>query len=285
MVFQNYAIFPHLNVRGNIAYGLRKDKLDKAETGRRVDEALEMVKLPGFGDRGSNELSGGQRQRVALARALIKRPKVLLLDEPLGALDKKLREEMQIELRALQQTVGITFIFVTHDQEEALTLSDRIAVMSQGKVLQVASPKELYNRPVSVEVADFIGQMNFMDATVVDVKNGRAALDVASLGRIQVPVSGNFASKGASVVVAIRPEMLSLSRERRPEGGNAVQGIVKTAAYLGDRSHFYVTVDGSDKPFAVAAQEAEISPTQSLDSGTAVWVRWPDGALMVLPRA
>jgi len=284
MVFQNYAIFPHLNVRGNIAYGLRKDKLEKAELLRRVDETLEMVKLPGFGDRRSNQLSGGQRQRVALARALIKRPKVLLLDEPLGALDKKLREEMQIELRALQQTVGITFIFVTHDQEEALTLSDRIAVMSEGRVLQVASPKELYNRPVSVEVADFIGQMNFTDATVIDVENGRAALDTASLGRVQVPVNGDFVSKDAQVVVAIRPEMLSLSRERGPQGENAVQGVVKTAAYLGDRSHFYVSVDGSDKPFAVAAREAPTSLTQSLDAGTPVWLTWPDEAPIVLPR-
>jgi len=284
MVFQNYAIFPHLNVRGNIAYGLRKDKLDKTETNRRVDEALEMVKLPGFGDRRSNELSGGQRQRVALARALIKRPKVLLLDEPLGALDKKLRENMQIELRALQQTVGITFIFVTHDQEEALTLSDRIAVMSDGKALQVATPKELYNRPVSVEVADFIGQMNFVDASVVGVENGRAVLDAASLGRIQVPVSGDFASKGAQVVVAIRPEMLSLTGGRGPDGGNAVQGIVKAAAYLGDRSSFHIGVDGSDKPFTVSTQEAEASRTQSLEIGTAVWITWPDEALIVLPR-
>ena len=285
MVFQNYAIFPHLNVRRNIAYGLRKDKLDKVELVRRVDEALEMVKLPGFGDRGSNQLSGGQRQRVALARALIKRPKVLLLDEPLGALDKKLREEMQIELRALQQSVGITFIFVTHDQEEALTLSDRIAVMSEGRVLQVAAPKELYNRPVSVEVADFIGQMNFMDATVIDVENGRAALDTASLGRIQVPVRGDFATKGAQVVVAIRPEMLALSSARGPDGENSVQGVVKTAAYLGDRSHFYVSVDGTDKPFAVAAGEGLTSLNQSLDAGTTVWLTWPDEAPILLPRS
>jgi len=284
MVFQNYAIFPHLDVRGNIAYGLRKDRLDKTETTRRVDEALEMVKLPGFGDRRSDELSGGQRQRIALARALIKRPKVLLLDEPLGALDKKLRENMQIELRALQKTVGITFIFVTHDQEEALTLSDRIAVMSNGKALQVASPKELYNRPVSVEVADFIGQMNFIDATVIDVGNGRAVLDAVSLGRIQAPVSGDFVSNGAKVVVAIRPEMLTLSSQRGPEEENAVQGIVKTAAYLGDRSHFYISVDGTDKPFAVAAQEAETALTQSLRPDTAVWLKWRDEALIVLPR-
>ena len=149
MVFQNYAIFPHLDVARNIAYGLRTEKLDKAETARRVGEALDMVKLEGFGARRSDELSGGQRQRVALARALVKHPKVLLLDEPLGALDKKLREEMQLELRALQQSLGITFIFVTHDQEEAMTLSDRIAVMSNGKVLQIDTPEKLYEAPSS----------------------------------------------------------------------------------------------------------------------------------------
>ncbi|MEE8634469.1 MAG: ABC transporter ATP-binding protein, partial [Acidiferrobacterales bacterium] len=214
MVFQNYAIFPHLNVRRNIAYGLRAEKLDKAETDWRVDEVLEMVKLPGFGERGSNELSGGQRQRVALARALIRRPKVLLLDEPLGALDKKLREQMQLELRALQQSLGITFIFVTHDQEEAMTLSDRIAVMSQGKLLQIASPEEIYQRPVSVEVADFIGQMNFIDASVTDLKDGEAVLDTA-LGQIKAPASAAFIQKGANIVVAIRPEKLTLSKERR----------------------------------------------------------------------
>ena len=207
MVFQNYAIFPHLNVRSNIAFGLRADKLSKAEANRRVDEVLEMVKLQGFGDRRSTEMSGGQRQRVALARALIKRPKVLLLDEPLGALDKKLREEMQLELRALQQALGITFIFVTHDQEEAMTLSDRIAVMSEGKALQIGAPKELYNRPASSEVADFIGQMNFLDATIIDVEGDQAMVDTAGLGQVNAPINiaagSGFAHKGATVVVAV----------------------------------------------------------------------------------
>ena len=144
MVFQNYAIFPHLDVRGNIAFGMRKSGLSKGDLNKRIDEVLELIKLPGYGSRGADELSGGQRQRVALARALIKQPKVLLLDEPLGALDKKLREQMQIELRQLQQQLGITFLFVTHDQEEALTLSDRIAVMSEGQVLEIAGPSQLY---------------------------------------------------------------------------------------------------------------------------------------------
>ena len=144
MVFQNYAIFPHLDVRNNIAFGMRKAGLTRTELDKRIDEALELIKLPGYGKRGADELSGGQRQRVALARALIKQPKVLLLDEPLGALDKKLREQMQIELRQLQQQIGITFLFVTHDQEEALTLSDQIAVMSEGEVMEIASPGQLY---------------------------------------------------------------------------------------------------------------------------------------------
>lgn len=281
MVFQNYAIFPHLNVRRNIAYGLRAEKLNKAETDWRVDEVLEMVKLPGFGERGSNELSGGQRQRVALARALIRRPKVLLLDEPLGALDKKLREQMQLELRALQQSLGITFIFVTHDQEEAMTLSDRIAVMSQGKLLQIASPEEIYQRPVSVEVADFIGQMNFIDASVTDLKDGEAVLDTA-LGQIKAPASAAFIQKGANIVVAIRPEKLTLSKERRTNGQNAVQGVIKSAAYLGDRRHFYVSVQGCDKPLAVAAQDVQTSAGQSLNRDSAVWLSWADDAVILL---
>jgi spermidine/putrescine ABC transporter ATP-binding subunit len=282
MVFQNYAIFPHLDVRRNIAYGLRVQRLSRSESDRLVDEMLEMVKLSGFGGRRSNELSGGQRQRVALARALIKRPKVLLLDEPLGALDKKLREEMQLELRALQQSLGITFIFVTHDQEEAITLSDRIAVMSRGKALQIAAPKEIYNHPISVEVADFIGQMNFIDASVTGLEDGRAVLDTACLGRIETPAAAAFVRQGANIVVAIRPEKFTLSRDRAPDDRNAVQGVIKTTAYLGDRSHFYVSVEGSDKFLAVAAQEGQTAPSQALDNDTPVWLSWPDEAVVLL---
>jgi spermidine/putrescine transport system ATP-binding protein/putrescine transport system ATP-binding protein len=243
-----------------------------------------MVKLPGFGKRRSNELSGGQRQRVALARALIKRPKVLLLDEPLGALDKKLREEMQLELRALQESVGITFIFVTHDQEEALSLSSRIAVMARGKALQVASPKDLYNHPANVEVADFIGQMNFVEAQVMDVHNGKAVLDAAGLGKITAPANSDFVHKGANLIVAIRPEKLVLSTERRSDGQAAVQGTLKTSAYLGDRNHFYVSVDGCEKPLAVAAAEAEASGEKPLDRESTVWLSWAENALILLPH-
>ena len=283
MVFQNYAIFPHLDVRGNIAYGLRKDKLGKVEQNRRVDEALEMVKLPGFGDRHSNEISGGQRQRVALARALIKRPKVLLLDEPLGALDKKLREEMQLELRALQETVGITFIFVTHDQEEALTLSDRVAVMARGDVLQMASPQVLYGQPVSVEVADFIGQMNFFNAQVIELQGDRALLDAEGLGQVSVSTNESFVQKNANVVVALRPEKLLISKQQNSEDQHKVKGTLSTSAYLGDRSHFYVAVDGHENPVAVASQETGFSSARDLQRGGDVWLSWAEESPILLP--
>ncbi len=285
MVFQNYAIFPHLDVRGNIAYGLRKDKLSKPELGKRVDEALEMVKLPGFGRRSANELSGGQLQRVALARALIKRPQVLLLDEPLGALDKKLREEMQLELRTLQEAVGITFIFVTHDQEEALTLSDRVAVMARGDVLQIASPKNLYSQPVSVEVADFIGQMNFVEAQVSEMVNSQVFLDAQGLGRVQGRAHGeaDFLKPGKPVVVGIRPEKLSLTTVSPVSAVNSVKGKLVNSAYLGDRSHFYVSIEGCDKPFAVATQDTDMPSGESLDRGKEVWLSWADESLVLLP--
>ncbi|MEM7221990.1 MAG: ABC transporter ATP-binding protein [Pseudomonadota bacterium] len=283
MVFQSYAIFPHLDVRANVAYGLRKDKLPKEELGRRVAEALEMVKLSGFESRKSNEMSGGQRQRVALARALIKRPKVLLLDEPLGALDKKLREEMQLELRALQREVGITFIFVTHDQEEALTLSDRIAVMEMGQVLQVASPGELYERPTSVAVADFIGQMNFMAAEVVDIGGAAAEVQVQGFGRLSLSGAPDYAAKGSQLVAAIRPEKLHLSFAEPTNGAQTVQGEVGAAAYLGDRSHYYVKLAGCEKPIAVAAQNMDRAHDTHGTADRPVWLSWAKDAFILLP--
>ena len=290
MVFQSYAIFPHLTVSKNLGYGLRYDKIDKidkidkSEVEARVGEALEMVKFTGFGTRRSHELSGGQRQRVALARALIKRPKVLLLDEPLGALDKKLRADMQLELRALQQSVGITFIFVTHDQEEAMTLSDRIAVMSEGRVLQIASPKELYNRPVSVEVADFIGQMNFIDASVSRMGGGRAELETAGLGRVSAPAGqADFLREGDDVVLAIRPEKLVFSKDRNG-GREGVEGVMKATTYLGDRSHYYVDLPGREEPLVVAATDSGAADNEPLERGASVRVSWSDDALVLLPR-
>ncbi len=281
MVFQNYAIFPHLNVGENIAYGLRKQKLGKVEQARRVDEALEMVKLPGYGKRRANELSGGQQQRIALARALIMRPKVLLLDEPLGALDKKLREEMQLELRALQETVGITFIFVTHDQEEALTLSDRVAVMARGDVLQMASPWHLYNRPVDVEVADFIGQMNFFDAQISSLQEGKATLETQGLGQISVSADNDFFVQNAKVVVALRPEKFTLSNQPNSEHQHSIKGGLNTSSYFGDLTYFFVSVEGCEHPVEVASQEMDEPP----ERGSDVWLSWSDKSVVVLPAA
>jgi spermidine/putrescine transport system ATP-binding protein/putrescine transport system ATP-binding protein len=247
MVFQSYAIFPHLNVRDNIAYGLRTEGLSAAERDKRVAEALAMIKLETYGERRAHQLSGGERQRVALARALVKRPKVLLLDEPLGALDKRLREAMQIELRQIQREVGITFIFVTHDQEEALSMSDRIAVMENGRVLQVADPKTLYEQPNSRGVADFVGTANFFPGQVVSVTGDSVTVETA-LGRMDIRRRTNLAV-GARVLIVIRPENLLLSREAA-----SVSGRIAAVSYLGDRRQFQVSVNGTT--IIVAAQNS-----------------------------
>ncbi|MGR3662433.1 MAG: ABC transporter ATP-binding protein [Paracoccaceae bacterium] len=281
MVFQNYAISPHLNVRDNIAYGLRKLKLPKAKRLDMVDEMLELIKLPEYGDRKANQLSGGQRQRIALARALILRPKVLLLDEPLGALDKQLREQMQLELRALQKTVGITFVFVTHDQEEALTLSDRIAVMSGGRDLQVDTPTRLYEYPANREVASFIGTMNFFDGTVMSIKDDSAVIRVDGLGEV-IALAGTVPLLvGNTVNVAIRPEKFSLTDEK-PDGVQySVKGQLNNAAYLGERSHFYVSVDGVSQPVAVSAQNRDRA-TEVEGQSRPVWLSWESASIVVL---
>ncbi len=274
MVFQNYAIFPHLDVAGNIAYGLRKQKLPRARRDALVEEMLELVRLPGFGARKPNELSGGQRQRVALARALILRPKVLLLDEPLGALDKQLREQMQIELRRLQRAVGVTFVFVTHDQEEALTLSDRIAVMADGKVLQVDSPDRLYEAPACRRVAAFVGTMNFLGARLVGDERGAATLEIEGAGRRALP-SARLPAGGGPLTVAIRPEKIALS-EAEPAGGG-IEGVVESRVYLGERSHLHVSVPGCDRPLIVAAPGGALAA-----EGRRVWLAWPDEAMIPL---
>lgn len=282
MVFQSYAIFPHLNVHDNIAYGLRTEALPVQDLEARVTAALAMIKLEGYGQRRAHELSGGERQRVALARALVRRPKVLLLDEPLGALDKRLREAMQIELRQLQRGLGITFIFVTHDQEEALSMSDRIAVMENGRILQVADPKTLYEAPSSKAVADFIGTMNFFEGCIADVGQ-TVVVDVKALARIEVPLRTIDRSKlsiGNRVVVAIRPEKLTLLRE--PPAGPKVAGRVVAAAYLGDRNQFRVAVQGTDALVAVAAQNMG-RRDGAFEQGEAVYLTWSPDALVLLP--
>ncbi len=278
MVFQNYAIFPHLNVRDNIAYGLRRLGTPKAEQARLVDQMLEMIALPGFGDRRANQLSGGQMQRVALARALILKPKVLLLDEPLGALDKQLREQMQIELRTLQRQLGITFVLVTHDQEEALTLSDRVAVMANGQVIQVDTPAGLYDRPNSRKVAAFVGTMNFFDARITGQGADRAA-DIAGLGRQPVNGPATARGEGEKVLVAVRPEGFSLSLT---PADRAVAGRLVARQYLGGRQVLQVALDGRPSPVAVAAFAARGEDPWEGREDQPVWLQLRPDALTVL---
>ncbi len=284
MVFQNYAIFPHLTVRQNIGYSLRKERLSAAEFDARVGEMLDLIKLPGYEKRGAHELSGGERQRVALARSLIRRPKVLLLDEPLGALDKQLRERMQIELRQLQRTLGTTFVFVTHDQEEALALSDRIAVMSKGSCLQVDTPLELYEAPRSRRVAEFIGTMNFFDGQVSRVAGGTAEIDAGPIGALAAPVKGIEVSPGQKILAALRPERFEIS-ETKPAGRRSIGAVLDAASYLGDRSHLHVRVDGLAKPVIVSAPSRRRAWTPANDSTPRLWLSWDDDAVVLLDPA
>jgi len=250
MVFQSYAIFPHLNVEQNVGYGLKRLRLDPGEERRRVEEALAQVSLAGLGKRGGHELSGGQRQRVALARALVMRPKVLLLDEPLSALDKKLREQMQVELRGLQQAVGITFVLVTHDQYEALGMSDRIAVMFGGRIAQIASPKEIYQRPVNRLVADFLGGMNFVPAKIVAENGTRITVETSGFGRITTEKPRDLAGNGKATL-GIRPERLRVLWDDMV-AKHEVSGKVVDRHYFGEITHLIVDVPGMEKPLSVS---------------------------------
>ena len=255
MVFQNYAIFPHLNVEQNVAYGLRNKKLSNNERTSMINQALDLVGLSGLNERSSNALSGGQKQRVALARALILKPKVLLLDEPLSALDKKLREQMQSELRHLQKAVGITFILVTHDQEEALTMSDKVAVMFDGKVEQVASPRDLYERPSTQRVASFIGAMNFIECKVLEKGKNLKIRDsvLGSFDLSKEQVSG--VSTKNSITIGIRPEMISIL----PKGSkikNSISGKVSDISYFGETTYYKIKCDIDSKIFSISAQNS-----------------------------
>ncbi len=242
MMFQSYALFPHMSVEQNIGYGLKHETMTKAERAGRVRDMLDLVQLSPLALRKPHQISGGQRQRVALARALARQPKLLLLDEPLAALDKKLREQTQFELMSIQQRTGVTFIVVTHDQEEAMTLSDRIAVMDRGEVRQVGSPTEIYEYPASRFVASFIGSITSMEATI----NGRSAegrmdLNVPALGGVvQVRDMPSFAD-GQGVTLALRPEKLQISKDR-PPGPNAIAGLVKDLAYFGKDSLYRIAL-------------------------------------------
>ncbi len=243
-VFQNYALFPHMTIGENVGFGLQMDRVPKDEIAKRVKQALEMVRLPGYEKRRTRQLSGGQQQRVALARALVKRPEVLLLDEPLGALDLKLRKEMQLELKKLQREVGITFIYVTHDQEEALTMSDRIAVMSGGVTLQVGNANEIYERPNCKFVADFIGETNFLNGKISE-QNGNGVTVALPSGLTVHAVSDQKVANGTEVSVAIRPEKLHLGSQ--DNAVNQLSGRVAEVVYIGTDTHYNVRLPSNQQ--------------------------------------
>ncbi len=269
MVFQDYALFPHLNVFENVAFGLRIKRTQPAEIKRRVQEALEIVQLHGFDIRRPAELSGGQKQRVALARALVNKPAVLLLDEPLGALDLKLRRAMQLELKSLQQQVGITFVYVTHDQEEALTMSDRIAVMSEGNILQIDTPVNIYDRPTTRFVADFVGETNFLTGEIKKIVVGEYVKLAIGQDLVDVRHRTNGIHPGDTVTVAIRPEKLSLvDSDQKAE---QLSATISEITFLGTDTRYIVIMPGGEKA-AVRVQNAGVNRPQNYHIGDQVKV-------------
>ena len=241
MVFQQYALFPHMSVYDNVAFGLKVKRVPRGEHGERVQEMLRVVSLEGLDRRRARQLSGGQQQRVALARALVNRPAALLLDEPLGALDVKLRKQMQLELKRIQTTLGTTFVYVTHDQEEALAMSDRIAVMNGGRVEQTGSPREIYERPGTAFVADFIGSLNALDLSIDELVGENAVMRVGEAERIVVPVGGRHRS-GETLRVAVRPEQVQIEPAGSPmlNGGSRLEGTNAEIVFLGMYTQFHV---------------------------------------------
>ncbi|HEX3907222.1 MAG TPA: ABC transporter ATP-binding protein [Mycobacteriales bacterium] len=270
MVFQNYALFPHMSVEDNIAFGLERTGVAKAEVKTRVTDALDLVELSGRGRRRPKELSGGQQQRVALARALVNRPRALLLDEPLGALDLKLRQTMQIELKRIQREVGITFVYVTHDQSEALTMSDRLIVMHDGRIEQLGSPKELYEQPKTRFVAGFIGTSNILRGTVASVEDGKAVLRTGGEEVVLIPMRAPVTA-GETLEATVRPEKMQLNRER-PAGCCALRATVQEIVYLGTSTNYTVaTALGELVVYQLNAGEDLIAP----DRGEQLWATWP----------
>ena len=279
MMFQSYALFPHMSVGQNVAFGLEQDGVGKAEIADRVAEMLDLVQIRALAKRKPDQLSGGQRQRVALARALILKPKVLLLDEPLSALDKKMREHMQVELIKLQRQVGITFILVTHDQEEALVMSDRIAVMFDGEIAQLADPETLYRRPMSKKVADFIGTMNFIPATVLSDAGGKVEVDAKGLGKVTLDAAMQPPVSGDSPVVGLRPETLTLLYDDQKATDRETEGVIDEVIYFGDMTYYDVYLGGTDVEVRLSMRNVPGRPV--LDVGTKVRVAWSPSALVL----
>ncbi len=287
MVFQQYALFPHMDVAENIGYGLRQrsPKPDRQDITRRVDETLEMVRLSGYGKRRVWELSGGQQQRVALARALINHPTCLLLDEPLAALARKLRREMQIELQTLQRDVGITFILVTHDQEEALSMSDRICIMREGRIVQSGSPRELYDEPLNRYVADFVGKTNFFNGEVIEARNSAITLKSES-GQVLVGVQPKKAAplvNRSRACVAVRPEMISINAADKNTGGDniALHGEVMNQIFLGEHSEYLVATEEYGEVMVLSPKSVENS-NRSFAPGDRVSLSWRPESVLVL---
>jgi putrescine transport system ATP-binding protein len=269
MMFQSYALFPHMSVQRNVAFGLRQDKVSRGEVDERVTDILKLVRMEQFGKRMPHQLSGGQRQRVALARALVKRPKLLLLDEPLAALDKKLREHTQFELLNIQDKLGVTFVVVTHDQEEAMTLASRIGVMNHGEIVQIGTPTDIYEYPASRFVADFIGSVNLFQGRIVEDEPDYVRVTSDELGGTFHIGHGVSAAPDATVWVALRPEKILLGRDR-PGGDsdNRIEGVVAEVAYRGDQSIYLVKL--------ASGREMRVSQPNALRQGTGDRIRWDD---------
>jgi putrescine transport system ATP-binding protein len=281
MMFQSYALFPHMTVEQNIAYGLKQERLPKQEIASRVAEMIGIVRLQGLERRRPHQLSGGQRQRVALARSLVKRPKLLLLDEPLGALDKKLREHTQFELVGIQERLGVTFIVVTHDQEEAMTLASRIGVMNQGRISQVGTPHEIYEFPNNRFVAEFIGNVNMFEGQIVEDEPAYVIIESRELGgRIYVG-HGVSAAPSATVWTAIRPEKMILRREQPESDYNRAPGVISEIAYMGDLSIYLVQLD-SGKTVRVTQPNTQRHVEGRLTWDERVWVSWMEDSAVVV---
>jgi spermidine/putrescine transport system ATP-binding protein len=278
MVFQNYALFPHLSVFENVAFGLRVRRLPRPQIESRVESILSVIQLTGFAHRKPSQLSGGQQQRVALARALVLDPKVLLLDEPLGALDQKLRKEMQFELKRIQRQLGITFIYVTHDQEEALTMSDRIAVMNHGRVLQTDVPAMLYDRPVTRFVADFIGTSNFLPAQLLDVSGRVATVEVEGLGKLRTTIGGELTTSSTGWLI-IRPERLRLGEVAADD--NSVRGKVEEVVFIGSEVLYLVRVT-SELVLTVRDRNEGPEHRLSVSRGQEVQLSWSASAMYLI---
>jgi spermidine/putrescine transport system ATP-binding protein len=279
MVFQSYAIFPHLSVAQNVGFGLRRrGDLNARAKDELIADALDMVGLDGFGARASHALSGGQRQRVALARALVLRPKVLLLDEPLSALDKKMREQMQVELIRLQRHVGITFILVTHDQEEALVMSDRIAVMFEGGIAQLDEAEALYKRPASRRVAEFIGSMNFLPARVLGEAGGRIRVEAAGLGEMELSRAQCVPGAGETDV-GLRPETATLLFEGQAAPDREAAGEIAEVVYYGDMTYYDVRLDGAERPVRVSMRN--VFGREVPEVGARARLAWSPGAMLL----